>query len=117
MDAVTIFLAKALICFQGTCHPVLLGEDTEPGTYRMAVLHTDQPGYSGNVLMYHRDHRGWFAIHKTFDSPATRRRTQLYHTGNPADRRYVSNGCPNVEPHVYEQLKACCRRLPLVIQE
>lgn len=117
MDTVTIFLAKALICFQGACHPVLLGHHTEPGTYPLAVLHTDQAGYGGDVLQYHRDHRGWFAIHRTFDSPSTRRRAKLYHTGRASDRRFVTNGCPNVEPEVYEQLKDCCRRMPLVIEE
>jgi hypothetical protein len=49
MDVVTIFIAKALICFGGTCHPVLLGERTPTGVYNMSILYTQQPGYGGEV--------------------------------------------------------------------
>jgi len=111
---VTISIAKALICFQATCYPVLLGKDTKPGTYQMTVMHTQQRGYGGDVLVY--DHRGyaWYGIHRTFaNSP---RRKALYHGTTAEQRRNVTNGCPNVEPHVYAKLKDCCRHLPLVIE-
>lgn len=114
MDAVTIFLAKALICFQGVCHPVLLGENTHPGTYDMNVLLTDQRGYGGDVLMYDSDDRQWYGVHRTYNNLPARER--LYSRDAEA-RRYVTNGCPNVQPEVYEQLRDCCRNLPLVIED
>lgn len=114
MDVVTIFLAKAVICFQGVCHPVLLGKNTKPGTYDMVVVHTKQPGYGGDVLYYDRDRTGRYAIHRTYaNSP---RRVRLY-SAPAAARRYVTNGCPNVQPEVYQRLYDCCRRQKLVIVE
>lgn len=116
MDPVTIFIAKALICFANTCHPVLLGPDTRPGTYEMNILHTQQAGYGGDVLMYDSNETMWYAIHRTYDYGAVRDRARLYRDTTP-EQRMVTAGCPNVEPHVYEELKANYLNSPLVIVE
>ncbi len=113
MDAVTVFLAKALICFAGNCHPALIGHDTVPGTYDMSILYTQQRGYGGDVLMYDQDDRNWYGIHRTFDNLPHRER--LYSRDAEA-RRYVTQGCVNVEPDVYEDLRDNYRGLPLIIQ-
>lgn len=103
MDGVTIYIAKALICFAQTCHPVLLGEDTAPGVYDMKVLWVASPGYGPNVLEYDRAPDGsWFAIHQTFTGGRVDR-SKLYDK-QASVRRRVTNGCPNVQPHVYQQI-------------
>lgn len=103
MDGVTIYLAKALLCFAQTCHPVLLGEDTKPGVYDMRVLWVASPGYGPNVLEFDRAKDGsWFAIHQTYTGKGVKRE-HLY-AQPAAKRRFVTNGCPNVQPEVYQQL-------------
>ena len=113
MPPVTIFLAKALICFQGACHPVLLGHDTRPGTYPMVVMETQQKGYWGEVLVYYREPTGWWGIHKTY-KPLWNKRDPLY-AGPASGRRYVTGGCPNVQPAVYNALRECCANSTLTI--
>lgn len=115
MDAVTVFIARALICFANTCHPALVGDHTVPGTYEMSILYTDQPGYGGDVLMYDQDRRSWSAIHATYTLDSRRDREQLYYNTTPAERT-VTAGCINVEPHIYEQLRDQYRRERLIIQ-
>lgn len=115
MDAVTVFLSKAIICFAGACHPALVGERTAVGTYEMGVLHTSQPGYGGDVLMYDRNENEWFAIHRTYRHNRVQNRHTLYHGTTAAQRRNVTSGCVDIEPETYEALKDCCRRQPLHI--
>lgn len=103
MDGVTIYLAKALICFAQVCHPVLLGENTQPGVYAMRVLWVASPGYGPNVLEFDRMKDGnWLAIHQTYSGNGVKR-AHLY-TQPAANRRHVTAGCPNVQPEVYQQL-------------
>lgn len=115
MELVTVFLSKALICFSATCHPVLLGPQTQPGNYVLKVLHTQQPGYGGDVLMYDANDREWFAIHRTYNLGNVRR-AHLYANTTPRQRR-VTAGCVNVQPAVYTQLRACCSNARLEIIE
>ena len=114
MDAVTVFIAKALICFANVCHPALVGENTTPGTYDMSVLYTEQPGYGGDVLMYDQDERSWSAIHSTYTLDPRRRREELYY-GTNAAQRTVTAGCVNVEPEIYQDLRVNHRQRKLII--
>lgn len=114
MDAVTVFVAKALICFAGQCHPALVGHDTIPGTYDMSILYTQQRGYGGDVLMYDSDDRSWNAIHSTYTLDPRREREELYLNTSAAERT-VTAGCVNVEPEIYQDLRDNYRNLPLII--
>lgn len=113
MPPVTIFLAKALICFQGACYPTILGQDTRPGQYQLAPMKTQQKGYRGEVLVYHREPGSWWAVHKTY-VPLLDKRDPLYR-GSARARRYVTAGCPNVQPEIYDALRECCANSTLTI--
>jgi hypothetical protein len=114
MDVVTIFIAKAVICFGGTCHPALVGDRTEPGTYSMNILYTQQPGYGGDVLVFDEKEHSRRAIHRTYTLDRRRNREVLY-DGTTPDERTVTAGCVNVEPELYEELRDNYRNLPLII--
>jgi hypothetical protein len=64
--------------------------------------------------MFKSDDQSWLAIHRTYTLDKKNRRETLYSGTTPA-QRMVTNGCPNVEPHVYEALRDNHRRQPLVI--
>lgn len=114
MDVVTVFVAKALICFAGQCHPALVGNSTTPGTYDMSVLYTQQPGYGGDVLMYDTNDTEWMAVHRTYVRDNRRQRERLYLDTSP-DQRRVTAGCVNVEPEIYEDLRDNYRSQKLII--
>lgn len=96
---IVVRLAEAVLCMAATCFPVLVGANTRPGTYPIHILHTQQRGYGGDVLLYDRDATGWFAIHRTF--PGRERMYDLPAT----QRRRITAGCINVQPNVYEALR------------
>ena len=50
--AVVVSLSQATLCFAGACHPALVGVDTPTGQYRITHVATNEPGYSGDVLMF-----------------------------------------------------------------
>lgn len=114
MDAVTVFISKALICFAQVCHPALVGPATVPGTYDMTVLYTQQRGYGGDVLMYAQTPTEWYGIHRTYTEDRQRRREELYY-GTTPEQRQVTAGCVNVEPEIYEDLRENYRNYPLRI--
>jgi hypothetical protein len=114
MDVVTVFIAKALICFGGACHPALVGENTLPGTYPMTVMYTEKPGYGGDVLVYRETEDARFSVHRTYTLDRRRNRAELY-DGTTPEERTVTAGCVNVEPELYEELRDNYRRHPLII--
>lgn len=113
MDVVVI-LSKAVLCFAAVCHPVLVGRDTPTGTFQLQERTVVSPGYGSDnsVLVFTEDDTTWFAIHRTWGSlPA---RVAAY--GRPAaDRRFITHGCLNVQPYVYEKLKDCCSNAELTV--
>lgn len=113
---VVVFLAKALICFSGTCYPALVGKDTHPGVYELHRRYVVKPGYGGDVLQYDENSTTWFAIHRVWTlKPAQRRRERLA-SGVAADRLDVTNGCINVDEEVYKKLSDCCSNSTLIIK-
>lgn len=115
MDYVTVFIAKAMICFAQQCHPALVGPDTIPGEYDMSVLYTQQAGYGGDVLVYDQNETEWYAVHRTYDRDRRRDRSLLY--DREAEYRQVTSGCVNVQPEVYENLRERYRNARLLILE
>lgn len=113
---VTVNLTLAIICFLDQCHPALVGDTTPIGQYQLVQRKVLEPGYDGLVLKFKEDHDGWYAIHKVWTLDTKQDRKQLLKSNNSADRRRVSNGCINIEPIVFDQLKSCCSRATLIIE-
>lgn len=111
---IVVNVSDATICFDGQCHPALVGDNTKAGTYGLAVLHVAQPGYGPHVLMYDRDQTGWYAIHQTYQYGNVTSRHQLYYNSTP-EQRTVTEGCVNVEPHIYDHLYEHYRNGQVVI--
>ncbi len=104
---VDVFLAKALICFAGTCHPALVGRTTPIGEFQLRPLAISAPQYGGDVLEFARDSQGdVFAIHRP---PTSKRRQLLAAFYRPA----VTNGCINVTTETYTALMECCNNATL----
>lgn len=110
--SVTVFLAKAIICFLGTCHPVVIGESTQPGDYMVQQRFVLDPMYGGDVLQYNETETSIQAIHRSISL----RRDRLLENSSALQRRTVSKGCINVQPGVYNELVNCatCRTLRIL---
>ena len=114
---VTLFLAKALICFSGTCYPALVGSNTLPGEYPINKRYVLSEGYGGDVLQYRETDDMVYAIHRVWTLKPEQRRRERLQSDSPAMRRNVTNGCINVTEEVYEKLLDCCSNGTLVIKE
>lgn len=114
MHAVTVSLAKAVICFQGLCHPALVGVKTPTGVFQLRHLEVVAKGYGGDVLEFHEDARYLWAIHRVWRlNPKQHRLERLL--GNDPKRRVITMGCINIEPVVYQALVDCCSNATLTI--
>ena len=104
---VEVFLATALICFDGMCHEALVGRNTLRGEYVLRTQATAKRGYGGNVMVYRETHNALYAVHRTWPG-----REHLYARAD----RVVTNGCINVPPEVYDRLLACCDGATLLVR-
>lgn len=107
---VIVDVLAAVICFNGMCHPALIGTTTPRGTYQLELTRTVQPNYGGTVLLFKDGPRYWYAVHRTWPG-----REQKYSL-SPDQRRKITNGCINVEPAIYRALVDCCNGAEIVIQ-
>ena len=111
--SIIVSLALASICFTYSgveeCHPILLGKKipTPQGQFQVIQRFTDDPGYGGDVLQFYEDNNRVFAIHRVWLMiPSQHREYRLKSSYLPD--RFISSGCINVEPWVYERLVDCC---------
>lgn len=102
MQTITIFLAKALICFSSSCYPALVGP-TPIGTFHLTPMKTFLPGYGGEVLAFDQTKQGVYAIHRTYTLIKWQHRKWRLEHGT-AKQRHITMGCVNVSPWVYAQL-------------
>ena len=93
---VVVDLSLAVICFAGSCFNAILGEATEPGTYRLNQRIVAEQIYKGDVLQYAENDTHWFAIHRVIGKRDTNWPVER--------RRNTSAGCINVDEEVYDQL-------------
>lgn len=114
--SVTIFLGKALICFQMNCYPMLYGDATPVGTFQIQERRVLSPGYGGDVLQFHDAGDMIFSVHRTWLGSPNQKRVERLESETPTDNK-ISNGCINIAPEVYEALKDCCTGQSLTIQE
>jgi hypothetical protein len=119
--SVIVSIALATICFsyqgQEECHPVLLGKNipTPTGEFNMRKRITKDPGYGGDVLQFHEIKDMVFAIHRVWLLKPEQRRIDRLKSNNIQDR-YISSGCINVMPEVYDRLMDCCSDQKLVVR-
>jgi hypothetical protein len=120
--SVIINIALATICFtyNGTeeCHPALLGKHipTPVGEFTLIRRITADPGYGGDVLQFMETDKYVMAIHRVWTLKPNEKRLERLKSKNVADR-FISWGCVNVEPTVYEKLVDCCSNATLIIKK
>lgn len=112
---VIVSLAAASICFAGACHPVLVGDNTPAGTFKLSPRVVTDPGYGGDLLVYRENARYVWAIHRVYTLNPGEDRIARLRSPAPERRRSVTKGCINVMPEVYDKLMECCRNDILVI--
>ncbi len=119
--AVLVNLALATICFTYNgayeCNPVLLGKKipTPVGEYSLTRRYTNDPGYGGDVLQFHETKDMVYAIHRVWLLSPSQKRLERMRSKNISDH-FISSGCINVEPEVYEKLIDCCSNEKLIVQ-
>lgn len=109
---VEVILSAAMICLNDGCYPALVGRDTPTGVFTMQLFETTQRVYKGDVLAFHRHGADVYAVHR----PPSESRRNFLRGAPERDRRYVTDGCVNVDDAVYEMLRACCNGERLVIR-
>lgn len=112
---VFVDLAAAIICFAGTCHPVLVGPETPRGEFQLTHYTTPKPIYKGDFLSFKETKDALYTIHRVVYVPGQERFARLK-SPDPNRRNAITNGCINVEPAVYNELVRCCSRAKLVIK-
>lgn len=119
--SIIVSLALATICFTAdgveSCYPALLGKSnaTPAGTYTLIKRLTADPGYGGDVLQYYETDKMVYAIHRVWLlKPSEHRAERL--KSNKVSERFITNGCINLEPEVYEKLANCCSNDTLVVK-
>ena len=112
---VTIKLAAALLCFADQCYPSLVGKDTPVGRFTLSRRLVRTKGFGGDVLMFSQDEKGIYAIHRLWNEIPSERRFQRLASDRVSDRRFVTKGCVNIDPKVYDRLVNCCSSATLVI--
>lgn len=119
MGIVTAYLASAVICFAGECHPMLTGISTPTGTFPLVQARIDAPGYGGDVLLFAKKNNAddvYLAIHRVWNEIPEQKRYQKLGGTDPSNRRTVSAGCINVHPTVYKMIVDCCSGGQLIIK-
>lgn len=102
---IVVLLASALLCISDQCYPALVGKDTPIGTFPLIRRYILTKGYGGDVLQFSSTESGILAIHRVWLGRPEEHRAERLATGNSERRRFVTNGCINVVPDVYDMLQ------------
>lgn len=119
--SIIVNIALATICFTSNgvneCHPVLLGKNTPTptGEFKITRRYTSDAGYGGDVLQFKETEKEVYAIHRVWMLNPNQRRLERLNSERIQDR-FISGGCINVHPDVYEKLVNCCISEPLIIK-
>jgi hypothetical protein len=112
---VLVNLAAAIICFAGTCHPVLVGPETPRGEFQLTHYSTPVKIYKGDFLSFKETSDALYTIHRVVNPPGQERLARLK-SKDVKRRTGITGGCINVEPVVYDELVKCCYASKLVIE-
>jgi len=96
---------------------VLLGRSppTPTGQYTLIKRITHDPGYGGDVLQFHETKDSVYAIHRVWLLKPEQKRMERLKSPDVKDH-FISSGCINVEPEVYDKLVDCCSSGQLIIK-
>jgi hypothetical protein len=100
-----VIISSALICFQGQCHPVLLGSKTPMGVFQVKHMATTEKGYYGDILVFSENEKSVLAIHRVWLLKPSEHRAARLKNPNPEQRKNITHGCINVSLEVYDKLK------------
>lgn len=109
--AVVVSLSQATLCFAGACHPALVGVDTPTGQYRITHVATNEPGYSGDVLMFKENKHYVWAIHRLWLLDPKQQRAKRIDSNNPHER-VITMGCINLKDATYASLVSWLEKHP-----
>ena len=70
----------------------------------MTPMMTSKPGYGGEVIGFKEENDFLFALHRVWTLKPQERRMERIVSPHVADR-IITNGCINVQSHVYEKLR------------
>lgn len=117
---VTIALATICFTYNGTeeCHSALVGTNKSPTPVGEFVIHkrsVPQKGYGGDVLQFMETDTEIYAIHRVYLLNAKERRADRLKSSNLKDK-FITNGCINIDPAVYNKLLECCQNSKLVVK-
>jgi len=121
MDVIlTVALATICFTYHGTeeCHSALVGTKNSPtpvGEYVIQRRPVPQKGYGGDVLQFFETDREIYAIHRVYLLNVKERRAERLKSKN-LNEKFITNGCVNVDPKVYEKLLDCCQNSNLIIR-
>lgn len=113
---ITVSLALAMICFNGQCHPALVGPGTPTGLFPLVHYQTKQQGYGGDILVFKETDHSLYAIHRVYTLNPKQQRIAKLTSGTATQRQSITDGCVNVMPDVYQALMDCCSNQPLEIK-
>lgn len=113
--SVIVDLTAATICFLNSCHPILWGDKTPVGEFRMNKRITEQPGYGGDVIQFYETDSFLIVIHRVWTLSPNQRREKRLQSFTIKDNK-ITNGCINISPEVYAELFDCCTNQKLIIK-
>ena len=113
MIIVNILLAT--ICFSGECYPVLVGNSTPIGKFKLEYKITEQIGYGGDVLEFYESDKKSYSIHRLYLMNRKQNREIRINSNDPNDR-IITDGCVNVKHEVFDKLIDCCRDMEIEIK-
>ena len=113
---VLVDLTLSVICFADVCRPILWGNDTPVGVFTLDLRDTEQAGYGGDIIQFKETETEVFAIHRVWTLNKAQRRVHRLKTETTDDNN-ITNGCINILPEDYDELKGCCLGSTLVVQK
>ena len=107
--SIIVYLALAKLCLMTPgeveeCYPALVGNTTPVGTYTLSRVFVKAPGYGGDILVFKETPTEVFAIHRVWTLKPQQQRLHRLQSGVISDRRWVTGGCINIMPEVYDKL-------------
>lgn len=106
----TVILSSALLCFApNDCVPALIGKNTPTGIFPLQQYRTNEPGFGGDVVVFHQDRKLAYAIHRVWTLKPKERRLERLASPQADDNQNVTLGCVNVLPADYERVLAAMR--------
>lgn len=113
--SIVVDISLALICFAGTCHNALVGQDTPRGEFSLAPYSIEDPRYGGDLLVFKHDSSGVYAVHRVVDVVGQQRAARLS-SPKAEHRMTITAGCINVSNETYDLLMDCCSNSTISIK-